>query len=77
MLFHYNRYRDPKPALYEPKTIIKEKATLGQSLGSVVNYHRISAPDKGTTKIAETSTLTFCKYHTIYFFSKINSKIFL
>lgn len=54
------RYRDPKPALYEPKTIIKEKATLGQSLGLVVNYNRLSTPDKGTTLIAEVSTLTFC-----------------
>lgn len=57
-----NRYRDPKPALYEPKTIIKEKATFGQSLGLVVNYNRLSTPDKGTTLIAEASTLTFCKW---------------
>ncbi|XP_014285825.1 cationic amino acid transporter 2 isoform X1 [Halyomorpha halys] len=54
------RYRDPKPALYEPKTIIKEKATFGQSLGLVVNYNRLSTPDKGTTQIAEVSTLLFC-----------------
>ncbi|XP_073970064.1 cationic amino acid transporter 2-like isoform X2 [Rhodnius prolixus] len=53
------RYRDPKPAMYEPRTLKEETCTCGQYFGRLINFNRALLPDKSTTSIAEGATTVF------------------
>ncbi|XP_014254892.1 high affinity cationic amino acid transporter 1-like isoform X2 [Cimex lectularius] len=53
------RYRDPKPALYEPSTHNTDEISWSHSMSNLVNRRGMTTPDKTTTAVSEAATISF------------------